>query len=250
MAANGTGTSVALIDRLPRRDSREETAVSYRELWIRMVAVLGVAGFFLALAESDPLVVVITVACCYGVILLVLIGVDNCGPEEPVIDWWSMRWRAGLGACLCVGLPAASAVSASATLSLMLGLALTSPPLVASVRRIADRSRRWTDNAVPPARAGRRTGDTSPHEQVSRLLELGPTPRLIAAMDDATLCVAWQRSFRMLSAASTVGERVLVAHLRQLYLDELDRRHPTSLASWLRTHPAASSGPERFLPDL
>jgi hypothetical protein len=90
----------------------------------------------------------------------------------------------------------------------------------------------------------------APAEQVTRMLESGPTPGLIASMDDATLCVAWQRSFQMLSAASTVSERALVAHLRQLYLDELDRRHPTSFASWLRTLPAASSGPDRFLPGV
>jgi hypothetical protein len=224
--------------------------VGYRELWIRMVAVLGVAGLLLALAESDPLTVVITLACCYVVLLLVLIGVDNCGPDEPTIDWWSMRWRAGLGGCLIVAFPSACAVSPSATLSLILGLALCSPPLVARVRRIADRSRRWNETSAHPDPARGRLGGTSPGEQVTRLLEQGPTPGLIAAMDDATLCVAWQRSFRMLSVASTVSERLLVAHLRQLYLDELDRRHPTSLASWLRTLPAASSGPDRFLPDL
>ena len=224
--------------------------VCYRELWIRIVAVLGVTGLFLGLAESDPLTVVITLACCYVVLLLVLIGVENSGPEEPTIDWWSMRWRAGLGACLCVGVPSACAVSTSATLSLTLGLALCAPPLVARVRRAADRSRRWSEIFTHPVAAQRHLVGTSSHEQVTRLLEQGPTPGLIAAMDDAALCVAWQRSFGMLSAASTVGERMLVAHLRQLYLDELDRRHPSSLATWLRTLPAASSGPERFLPDV
>jgi hypothetical protein len=249
MASDGTGTEPHHADGVDVAMVGEGEGVEYRNLWARAVAVLGVVGVLLALAESDPLAVVIMLGCCYGVLVLALVGLANCNTDEPTVDWPPVRWRAALGACLCVGFPAACAVSPSATVRLALVLALSSPPLVERVCRFADRSRRWADSPDHAPRPRGRLGGTSPDEQVTRLLERGPTPGLVASMDDATLCVAWQRSFAMLSAASTVTERALVAHLRQLYLDELDRRHPHSLASWLRTLPAASSGPDQFLPD-
>jgi hypothetical protein len=197
--------------------------------------VFGVAGLLLALALFHPYVVVASLACSYGAAFLALIGIELGDPEDRVIDWASLRWRAALCACVAVALPAACAISTSATLYLALALALTAPPIVARARRAG----RMDVPRPAPSGAAR----------VTRMLEQGPTPGLIASMDTATLCVAWERSFPMLSAASTVGERLLVAHLRQLYLDELDRRHPTSFATWLSTHPAAWSGPERFLPE-
>jgi hypothetical protein len=179
---------------------------------------------------------------------LALTGIEGCD-TDPTVDWASVRWRAGLGACLCVGFPAACAVSTGATLRLAVVVGLCSPPVVARILRFTGDSHASRDmSAGPPHPVRGGPEGPSPSEQVTRMLEAGPAPRLIASMDDATLCVAWQRSFQMLLAASTVGEQALVAHLRQLYLDELDRRHPTLLASWLRTLPAASSGPDRFLP--
>jgi hypothetical protein len=202
----------------------------------------------LALAEFDPLDVVITLACCYAVTLLALIGIETCEAQEPDVDWPAVRWRAGACAALFVGFPAACAISTGASLQVTLLMALCCPRVVRQVRRFADNSRRWTSVPGPRPGPARHRPSASTSEKVTRLLELGPTPGLISAMDTATLCAAWQRSFRMLTAASTVAERALVAHLRQLYLDELERRHPSSLAHWLATHPTASSGPDRFLP--
>jgi len=224
--------------------------VSYRDLWARTVAALGLCGLFLALAVTDPIVVIVTLACCYGALVVLLIGVESCDAADPKVEWRPLRWRAGLGACLCVGFPAACAVSTSATLRLTLVLVMCSPPLVARVRRVSARSCSWADApAGRPHPEALQLSGPSQCEDGARMLEQGPTPGLIASMDTATLCVAWQRSFGMLSAASDVGERALVAHLRQLYLDEFYRRHPNSLDAWLRTLPAASSGPDRFLPD-
>jgi hypothetical protein len=84
--------------------------VSYPELWSRTVAVLTVGSVALALAEFDPLHVVISLASCYVVTLLALIGIETCETEEPDVDWAAVRWRAGACSCLFVGFPAACAM--------------------------------------------------------------------------------------------------------------------------------------------
>jgi hypothetical protein len=51
----------------------------------------------------------------------------------------------------------------------------------------------------------------------------------------------------MLAVASTVTERAVVAHLRQLYLDDMARRDPAGLRAWLATGPPIHSDPGSFL---
>ena len=72
-------------------------------------------------------------------------------------------------------------------------------------------------------------------------------PSSVRALSDAELCRAWRVSFGALDAAMTAGARARVVALRQSYLDEIDRRHPTGLAAWLSSGARAAGNPTRYL---
>jgi hypothetical protein len=71
-----------------------------------------------------------------------------------------------------------------------------------------------------------------------------PTPEL---MTDRELCEAWCSSYLLLTSVRAADERAAVVHLRQRYLDELERRHPEGLRRWLALGSRAASNPARFL---
>jgi hypothetical protein len=72
-------------------------------------------------------------------------------------------------------------------------------------------------------------------------------PRDLGSLDDDALCLAWRRSFHQLQDARSPGARLAVVDLRRAYLDELQRRCPTGLASWLASGARASGNPLPFL---
>ena len=74
-----------------------------------------------------------------------------------------------------------------------------------------------------------------------------PTGNVIATLDDHALCEAWRRSYVRLEACATVGSKHKVVTLRQLYLDELVRRHPTRTRQWLEAGARAAGNPLPFL---
>ena len=69
----------------------------------------------------------------------------------------------------------------------------------------------------------------------------------VAALDDQALCQAWRRSFVRLESSRVVDARLEVVRMRQLYLDELVRRHPTQVRHWLSSGARAAGNPFPFL---
>lgn len=85
-----------------------------------------------------------------------------------------------------------------------------------------------------------------------------PQVRLPAADEDAVrellralpldlLCAEWVATGRGLSAGRPGGRSSTAAHLRELLLDELERRDPAGVARWL--HDAPDAPPDRYLRD-
>jgi hypothetical protein len=74
-----------------------------------------------------------------------------------------------------------------------------------------------------------------------------PDAEGLTALDDQAICVAWRRSYLQLDAAVPAGHRLEVVRLRQLYLDELSRRHPAELRKWLASGARAAGNPLPFL---
>jgi hypothetical protein len=74
-----------------------------------------------------------------------------------------------------------------------------------------------------------------------------PAADAVSTLDDEALCRAWRRSFVHLSASRLPARRLELVSLRQAYLDELDRRHPAAVQSWLVSGARAASNPMPFL---
>jgi hypothetical protein len=74
-----------------------------------------------------------------------------------------------------------------------------------------------------------------------------PPAEELEALDDPALCQAWRRSFVQLQACRSVRRRSEVVALRQLYLDEMARRHPIQLRRWLQSGARAAGNPLPFL---
>jgi hypothetical protein len=103
-------------------------------------------------------------------------------------------------------------------------LVLTSRPVL---RRVLAQAKRLGWGSSP---LGAPTGDV---ERVRQLTT-------------AELCSAWILSGQQLRTTSSWGALPLV-RLRQLYLDELERRDPVGFNAWLASTASAAGDPRRFL---
>lgn len=101
-----------------------------------------------------------------------------------------------------------------------------------------------TSSRAPTTLAEAGRGVAPPVE--SRLAQL-PAAEVVASLDDEALCQAWRRSFVHLSACRLPSRRLELVSLRQIYLDELGRRHPAAVDSWLASGARAASNPMPFL---
>jgi hypothetical protein len=74
-----------------------------------------------------------------------------------------------------------------------------------------------------------------------------PSAEGVPDLDDHALCEAWRRSYVRLEAARAAAARLAVVGLRQVYLDELVRRHPAEVRRWLESGARAAGNPLPFL---
>jgi hypothetical protein len=69
----------------------------------------------------------------------------------------------------------------------------------------------------------------------------------VAAFTDEELCQSWQSSYTALQHQSTAPQMATTVAERQVYLDELERRHPRGFASWLASGARAPGNPLPYL---
>jgi hypothetical protein len=120
----------------------------------------------------------------------------------------------GAGTLVLVGVPGAAH---GVGLGVLAVLVATSPPLVA---RLAVRVGAGADRMSVPS---------------SGCSGLDSFDVLLQACDDNALAAAWYESEAGLREATTVEEVARIAGVRQLYLDELERRSPDDFSQWLAT---------------
>ncbi len=123
---------------------------------------------------------------------------------------------------------------------LLLMLAVTSP--LAGILLRTGRAEPGAELAVPE--------DAAPADSAAPI-DL-PLPGLmdvdaVRNLDDEALCHAWRRSFVRLESSRGPTRRLEVVGLRQLYLDELERRHPAEVQEWLSSGARAAGNPLPFL---
>ena len=76
---------------------------------------------------------------------------------------------------------------------------------------------------------------------------LPPDHRMSSAvedLDDLQLCRVWHRSYFSLREARSVGQRCKIVALRQACMEEMERRDPDGLRSWLASSPHPFEAPE------
>jgi len=147
---------------------------------------------------------------------------------------------------LATALTAPAAVGLIASLEfagvlIVLTLAATTPALTS-------RFRRRYGQADPPAVQPEWDTPRAPATSLADRPAADPA-RDLRSLDDATLCLAWRRSFVLLEAAHSAVARLSVVEQRQQYLDELHRRSPEGLAAWLASGARASGNPLPYVDD-
>lgn len=66
-------------------------------------------------------------------------------------------------------------------------------------------------------------------------------------LSDRELCMAWRAGFDALQSGPSAAGRAQIVALRQVYLDEIERRNPSALTAWLASEPRAAGSPDRYL---
>ncbi len=69
----------------------------------------------------------------------------------------------------------------------------------------------------------------------------------LSSLDDDSVCLVWRQSFLLLEAAQTLEDRMAVVRIRERCLDELQRRCPRGVETWLASGARAPGNPRPFL---
>lgn len=117
----------------------------------------------------------------------------------------------------------------------LLALCLCTSPFV--LRRLGDK--------VRSTRESHRRRERAPAEAAAWWSMLTQEVEILA---DGELCRVWRDSYFALLEAADPAAAAQVVRVRQVYLEELDRRHEQAMNAWLASGPHPTAGPERFLP--
>jgi hypothetical protein len=148
------------------------------------------------------------------------------------------------GSWTAMGLMAAAGLLAALGWSgafLLLMLVVTSP--VAGLLLRTARLEPPAEMAVPEDAVALSDSTLLPDNQLPGVLDVDA----VRTLDDEALCHAWRRSFVRLESSRGADVRLEVVGLRQLYLDELVRRHPAEVQEWLSSGARAAGNPLPFL---
>ncbi|MEU8222001.1 hypothetical protein [Kribbella sp. NPDC048915] len=130
------------------------------------------------------------------------------------------------------------------------GLAVPSLPRPLKLPKASIRHRKpWRRPVPKPARKAVRelAGNTvEPPAEWPMPSFVHAVVRSVGELSDEELCLAWRRSFSQLQRPMSADQRQAMIDVRRAYLDELERRHPESFASWLASNPRAAGNPARF----
>jgi hypothetical protein len=197
-------------------------------VWCPVVAV----GTGVSMLAWGPVTTLVTVMVLAGLAFMMQALLQS---ERPLArrDWDLRTWRALFAAAavvsfvvLCQGVPEVALP--------LLALAVVTHP---RILRLA-RGRR-----APAPEPIDLLVSAPPSETVHPL----PGPTQAGRLTDEELCLAWRRSFLGLERARTTIALQDVVRLRQAYLDELARRHPTGMQAWFDSGARAAGGPDRYL---
>jgi hypothetical protein len=232
--------------------SMVDVGLRYERIWRAAVGLLAMIGVVTSLVFVSPatnlaafLVAVFTVgAVCLSI---------GLGRDLPNADLLRVVPRGavlgGLGVLAICGYAAAVGARTVMLLLLVVGI---SPPVIGWLRagrpeRPAAPHRQRTIR-LPKAsnRQLKAVSAESPAADWPLPKYLTAVVRSVGELSDDELCLAWRRSFTQLQRAASADRRQAMVDVRRAYLDELERRHPDSFATWLASNPRAAGDPARF----
>lgn len=169
------------------------------------------------------------------------------GVEDPVSRRASTEVRRHQ--CLSIAFSFA-AVTATAGLvgflvtPIVVVIVATSPGALTVVMRLAE--------ARPASRSSNRRRELRPAApppgETHRVRVTAETLRpAVETLSDVELCRAWRASYSALLSTHTPGGRAELVHVRQAFLDELDRRNPLGFRAWLDSGARAAGNPTPFI---
>jgi hypothetical protein len=230
--------------------------VRYRTAWFFGVAVFGAIGTWAAVDALSwgGVLTILLLATCVGVsVALVPVKEDDARP---------------LRRAMSVGVASGAAVVAAAGLMSMFGawgaavvavMAASSPPVVTRGRRWYARLGQGLDPDEPPGpkAAGYAAGETFDPGYGAGAVAAPPVdPSFLSAswmrgepesLDDASLCLAWRKTYVALQRVHAPAWKLLVAQRREELLDELERRNASGFEAWLAAGARAAGDPSRFI---
>lgn len=220
--------------------------MTHTNVWTRCWSLVGVLGFALALLIWGPADVLGLWAGASIVAGFLLIAVSSLA--EVVAAAAGRSWRRVVGRSVLIGVGVVSVIAVVAAAPLpgltLIAVAAASSPWAQNWFRT------WSGHhTAHPPRAVENELQKAFHQDAP-----APTPNPLSysqssvrELSDGELCHEWRRSFLVLKAAYSQGEFSRVVAVRQLLLDEIERRSPAALNAWLISGARAAGGPDRFL---
>jgi hypothetical protein len=230
-----------------------DAELRYLRIWRAAVVVLAVIGVLTSLVFVSPatnLAAFVVAAFTTGAVFLSI----GLGRDLPSSDLLHVVPRGAVlgGLCLLAICGYAAATGARAALLLLLIVGV-SPPVVGWLRsgRVERSARVLPRRPIRLPKASNRQlkavrADADPAAQWPMPKYLTAVVRSVGELSDEELCLAWRRSFNQLQRAMSADRRQAMVDVRRAYLDELERRHPDSFATWLASNPRAAGNPARF----
>ena len=214
-----------------RRTSRAWTSCAWA------AAATGVVCALLRWGWAGPVSGMLLVGMCGAATAASLLWIPG-RPAAAKIAW--IGFVAGVAPTAAVGLVVVLGTTGLLVVLLVVG---TAPPVKAAARVLCHTATDTPDNVpvdLPPPPPSMVPGVDSPSGESWSL-------DWLASLDDGSLCLAWRQSFLLLEAAQTLDDTMAVVRNRERCLDELQRRCPVGVETWLSSGARAPGNPLPFL---
>lgn len=231
---------------------------AYRTAWFSTALLFGAVGVWASLATSTG-----GSLSLFCFVVLAVSSVALTVMDQHRRSRWRLAFVTGgiCGGSVTAVMGLADLLGVAVAFCLVVVLALSSPQMVARVWRRASRA----DDAAEPVgdelpSVGRRSngvmgveltvagipaGSTSAPE--NGIMSAGWMVRAPESMDEASLCLAWRRTYVALQQVCTQRATLRVVQRRQELLDELERRNARGFAAWLASGARAAGNPSKYV---
>ncbi|MDQ3615775.1 MAG: hypothetical protein M3393_03960 [Actinomycetota bacterium] len=207
----------------------------YRSIWLALWATVVLFGVGLGFLIWSPIPFLTMLTIAATLVAMVSIGFHRSDGPSPLPRAESTRLACTRGAFAGLGLVAIAAIGSVA------------PTLLVPVLVLAVATSPW----VAAFCAGRSGAlDLAPTVTDEPALAMPMTSAVLVAsvvpLSDRELCRAWRASFDALQTANSARSWEQIVALRQVYLDEIERRNPCVLNAWLASEPRAAGSPDKY----